>query len=685
VAVPNDIRVGNALLPGSLRQFLGINDDGPQGVAPAMSDMPIVPVNSTLAAPSLAPVPTSLALPPAAPDQSTPDYAIKPMDVGAKKKENAAQLKAAAKQQQAAYVQSQRMPTLADTTREQQAATAQTAQAIGNQADVESRAADEVYQKQQDAAALLEQNDRDLAAWQEKSDKTRADKEAHAAAMMTDVDATRVDTNRYWKDASTGKHVAWLVSMALAGLGDVIDRKQGGKGTAGAGPVIDMLNKTIDRDVQQQVMDRDAKKERLGRAQADVDSWDRFSGSREARIAGQRAAAKEMVAQQLSIASAKYGSEAAMANGQKAIAELRKSSAKDLQAAVDLAHQHAMAEGSLANAKQNTAIAGGHLKLAKDQFAYSKQKDEADLALEYQKLNAKGDPKSAEQVQKFGVAGVTQPDGSAFIAQGTPEGIEKLREKKAASMTIVNLLDSARRIRTGWTSDTTKSKEWQELQQLWASAKAKGKDSLGLGALSGDDYKILDGYLGSADPTKYQDPTPGIARARKTVIMDLNESLKAHGYQGEYDVPDIVANEAAPTDEGFQDVLKTTIQNAPSDRLANELTAPNPGEDSTDYQQRTISEYGKAGGVLPSQKRVLDIYAANLRSADPKAQAQAVARLSDAANHAESEGVRATAAAMLANAGVAQLANPDEDTSTSTRSGVRDSIATPVKSKGAKR
>lgn len=167
---------------------------------------------------------------------------------------------------------------------------------------------------------------------------------------------------------------------------------------------------------------------------------------------------------------------------------------------------------------------------------------------------------AANKLDARRIVGV-MPDGSDFIARaGDDTTVTKVRDQVTAYKSMVRLIDDARRIRTGWTSDTAKSKEWQELKTIWANAKGKGKNALGLGAMSDSDFALVGEYLGTDDPTRARGVEHAIVKARQLVIQDANDALKSVGYTGKFDIKDL--QERGPTasneDKELDVVLGTT-------------------------------------------------------------------------------------------------------------------------------
>lgn len=163
--------------------------------------------------------------------------------------------------------------------------------------------------------------------------------------------------------------------------------------------------------------------------------------------------------------------------------------------------------------------------------------------------SAKG-REAATKLEARRITGV-MPDGGDFVARaGSDEVVAKARDQVTASKSLVRLIDNARRIRTGWSSDLAKNKEWQELKTIWANAKGKGKNALGLGAMSDSDFELVGQYLGTDDPTKRRGVDDAIKKARQLIISDANDALRSVGYEGTFDIKDVQANApVASTDD----------------------------------------------------------------------------------------------------------------------------------------
>jgi len=647
-------------LSPQLRQVLGLDiGDNQQPLAMPQPEPfnPVLPANirSLLGAPQ--PVHED------SPVQNGPDYAVPapnvPSDIKAVQKANIAYTKQQAKDAKALAAAGQRMPTVADAQHEQQAASGQELRANDAATGVQAAAAQEQHLVNQQAADDLRVNADDLRAKQAESDKVRGQKEAAVAAAMAEVDNYKVDPHRYWNNASTGQKVSWFVAMALTGLGELL---QNGKVTKGVSPIVEQLHAVIDKDVRDQVDRREQLKEKLGRARDSVDQWDRFSSNQEARILGQRAQKKELAAQMLLTAASKFGSDAAIANGMKGAAEIRKSAAKDAMAAVDLAHGHAMQEGQLANAKQNTAIAGGHLALAKKQFEWTKDYQQQSLDVEAAKLAQAGNKKGSEDLRKFGVGAppktvvgedgkpqivagpLRSKDGTPFLARNEEQALKMGRKVYVAGQIndIINkVLDI--RDRVGGESAAFNSDERQKLDVLQAQLIKLSKDGTE-GMSSDEDMKKLAASLGAADIASFRARAAGLEEGRDRTTQALNAELRSgYNYDGEditFGNPYAQAAADRPGDADQRAALKTSARTDPG-RIAEELPVPDfDPNDPRSKEIRQAAAYTQAGGVVPSQRKAVDVAAADALSDDPDTRTRGIQALRELAYSADSEGLR---------------------------------------------
>jgi hypothetical protein len=240
--------------------------------------------------------------------------------------------------------------------------------------------------------------------------------------------------------------------------------------------------------------------------------------------------------------------------------------------------------------------------------------------------DAKSTDKNADNLQKYGVGGIQYADGSPFIAQGTPEAVEDVRKKVAAARYLTGLIDEARRLRTGYSSSATNRAEWKKLKTNWAAARGVAKDLLGLGALSGDDYTLMNEFLGSDDPTAYASQAPGIEQARKNIVRMARVVVEGHDPHAgsvraiKFDIPDLQGQEAV--DSEAQKTTKELVKGKQGGDYK-----VNPGETGGDAWDRAkgdaarAKDLGLTSGSPISEREVttIDEFASRARSGDAEA------------------------------------------------------------------
>lgn len=196
-----------------------------------------------------------------------------------------------------------------------------------------------------------------------------------------------VDAGRWWANKDTGQKVLAAVSIALGGLGMAL------MGKGGANPALDVINRAVDADIDQQKLNLAAETDRrnvsvrhgataleLARAQ--------FSDELAAESAA-KAMSLERIQKQLEATLAKTSEKAVLANGQRMISQLEQKKAEYHEAvrsrAEDqwLKRQSLMGELAVAEAKAQADKKGGNellvpgYGLALDKEAAKKARDMA--------------------------------------------------------------------------------------------------------------------------------------------------------------------------------------------------------------------------------------------------------------------------------------------------------------------
>jgi hypothetical protein len=400
--------------------------------------------------PQLAPVPTP------APQQLKPDFEA-PLPAPP----TPAQQKATA--QQAAYDASPAgLQAKADA--EYQTAQAQKQEAINQSLAAETGKNDEILAARREADDKAKEIEAKKTAYQAQYDQTREQKQTQLEALQQQANDVKITDGGY----SGGQRIGMLIAAAISGIGNALAGKGGD-----ANPVLQMMKDHADQSIRLQMDQRDQLQRKAGQAEHMLDRFDSFSHDKIAQFDAARSVAYNNLANQIETAGAKAANPIAKANASQAAAQLRAEGAAHGQSAADRATAHEVQQQQLGLQKQANAIAGGHLALAKDQFEWQRTKDQEQLDLEAAKLEQAGNKKAADDYQKFGVPGakMVDKDGKSvpMTAIGSDSEVGKVREKMAATKTMVGILDQALRLRTGYSSSVTDREEWQKARMPSAS------------------------------------------------------------------------------------------------------------------------------------------------------------------------------------------------------------------------
>ena len=232
-----------------------------------------------------------------------------------------------------------------------------------------------------------------------------------------------------------------------------------------------------------------------------------------------------------------------------------------------------------------------------------------------------------------------------FIPKGGDQTeVNKLLARKIATYKLVNIMDKAMSIRTGWSSDIGKSKEWQELKPLWSAAIIEAKNVGGLGVIAGPDMDIIEGWLGTDDPTRARGVVHAVAAARRQFEDSLRIELGGFGLSpqaaAKFKIPNLYAKKATdrPTDTRLRMVLEEGDTEA-------DYEAVNP--QSKEETEKYWADLRAAGWMTRSQKEILDGWAADLKKPRGPELDLAVDSLAEAAKSASSKGVREYAQNLL--------------------------------------
>lgn len=522
-------------------------------------------------------------------------------------------------------------------------------------------------QRQQEAvvarknAEQEEQNYADLRASQAKADQVR-----------DEVANTRIDANRWRESRSVPQSIAAFLSVVVGGL------YQARKGGPNIG--LEIINKAIDQDIAEQESNLANKRGVL--AEMREAGMSRFQSQQAYRTAVYARAKEDLLTKlqdfdprgTTALEGAKHAyqfdmqiAQAAELARQQALKE-GLTAAKERREMLKSMDEHGEAQDKHALAQRKLAGGGTGAKQSPEYFVsrglmpppvpmtdkeykawLGNRKAGAEVTKADQEALAGQSQGMSKEEAERGIAGLKQKDDKPFIAQGTPEKVAGVRDRVAATKTVVRILDQIGRTRTGWSPDVTKSTEWKQLKADWAAAKGVAKDVLGLGALSGPDEALIENYLGGLDPTGIRDPGPGLKRARQNMVNMTGDVLTGVGYDGKFDIPEPKLNavEETPSDARFKKALK-----APT--LTDVIEASGGAAADTKSAADRYSPYVTPGSaptidnvVLPEVRREIEA----LETAAKRGDEEAINKLGQMSEGGGNIGTQKAAAAALFAAG----------------------------------
>lgn len=162
-----------------------------------------------------------------------------------------------------------------------------------------------------------------------------------------------------------------------------------------------------------------------------------------------------------------------------------------------------------------------------------------------QSLEVRDEPLRNQPEPKFDAFGrpVLGPDGKQVVeaSEWLAPDVERgriLGRKHAAVRNYTRLLDDLITIvdAEGWSSDSLKSAEWLQAKQAFNEAvvQYKSDEIAKLGVIAGADLPIIQGAIGTDDPTQIRDSMAGVKQARESAVKALNIAFQDEGlYTGE--------------------------------------------------------------------------------------------------------------------------------------------------------
>jgi hypothetical protein len=278
-----------------------------------------------------------------------------------------------------------------------------------------------------------------------------------------------------------------------------------------------------------------------------------------------------------------------------------------------------------------------------------------------QEISANESGMSKEE-RENSIPGIKNPDGSTFVAVGRPEDISKARDQISAAKLIIRRMDEALRTRTGWSSDAGNSDERKRLQAQWGNVKVDAKNLLDLGAITASDVPLIEGVVGTDDPSSWKDPEAGIIEARRLIEDRIDTKLRGLNYQGErwgIQTPSLKKPEKSSDDLAFE--------RAQDPEVGSLTSYGRDMQDERDPSKRASFDdvkatYKSGTGIPPGIQSTIDKWGAAARSGDEAEQKLARERLISLVNTGGNDAVKAAARTALENANLAsdEVAAPQQ-------------------------
>lgn len=359
------------------------------------------------------------------------------------------------------------------------------------------------------------------------------------AAIAADNEHT-VDQKRSWKNKSTGDKVLAGIGMLMAGLGQALDSARLGGPKVGENPVIAMLMREAEQDVDLQLKEGEAKARRAGAAGQAVDRFAAIAKDRQTAFNLRMESETRKLQRSIAAAAAQYGSEEAVANAQKAIAELDEKAAGYRQGALDSAFARKMEEdrfGEQVTArKQSNALQRAGLAQSDRHFNLNLEERRKDRLLEADKLEKAGAVAAAQAMREaqaredmLVIPGMVTEDGKPVLARSEKEA-QAIRERKGSVDTAITLIDQTKRIidKAGGSSKALKGKEYQQVTSNIAAIANTLRVAHQMGALDKGALEQMEKMMGGADPTSFlYDATPGLNQVRSQLIQTITDQARS--------------------------------------------------------------------------------------------------------------------------------------------------------------
>jgi hypothetical protein len=318
----------------------------------------------------------------------------------------------------------------------------------------------------------------------------------------------KVDPGRRWKNASTGAKIAAAISVAMSALGDALQHK------SGPNLALEIINKSIEDDVNLQIQDREHLGQVATRARTSLDDYRQEFGDWQQARSAKLAEEYKRTADEIERISAAAKGDKAKANALAMVGDLRTRAGALEQGIATSAFGREMKLAEFSEQKR-AARAGEGLQYAglkqndshfNQEMKFKREELGAQRQAKLDEINAKS---GAEQAKLLRELGITDPTtGKVFVdANGQPVIAPTETEAKEAratvrdSQTALSAIDELRKEAKALGPSVVKGKSADAFNTKLGLLQLQIKEAYKLGTLDNGSVAFLDKLTGG-DPTK---------------------------------------------------------------------------------------------------------------------------------------------------------------------------------------
>lgn len=374
------------------------------------------------------------------------------------------------------------------------------------------------------AAQELQQRQAADAAAKEAADKEIGARRAALGQEVQQLSETRIDPSRLVHNMSTWQKIAGAIAIGLGGIPTAFGARNGGNQNV----ALSLIQGQIDKDIAAQTQDVETRKSAIG-AKGTLLQQDIAMGRDAADARAKTTAALYDSAIRETQAQAKMlGTKTAQAEAQTLIGQLEQKKSQEDE-------NHWAQQQQIANARAQTAIAGGHLALAQKQekfseglqlgqFTHQLNQDITKRALAAPGAQAAGAP--GDPLAIFSVSN----DKNGAVRAARPEIAEDINKKIALATPVVQKINRLVEIRKdigggglGILPDSEKALR-AEAESLFTSLVYDMSLAQGQGVVRDSETAAYEKMLG--DPTAWYSTLSRLEAAKNDTLNRVNAQIQ---------------------------------------------------------------------------------------------------------------------------------------------------------------